>query len=108
MMTKFIIQWQDQFGKWHRLQEKHNAADAFRTAQQRVRSTGKRHRLVDESGALLDIVNPLDAVVDAIAHTNVKPPRLTKQGFVARGAAVTARKDDVSAADQAAMANVAG
>jgi len=61
-MTKFIIQWQDQFGKWHRLQEKHNAADAFRTAQQRARSTGKRHRLVDESGALLDIVNPLDAV----------------------------------------------
>ena len=29
----------------------------------------------------------LDAVVDAIAHIDIKPPRLTKQGFVAGGAA---------------------
>ena len=27
------------------------------------------------------------AVVDAIAHIDIKPPRRTKQGFVARGAA---------------------
>ena len=26
-------------------------------------------------------------MVDAIAHVDIKPPRLTKQGFVARGAA---------------------
>ena len=58
MATRFIIQWQDQFGKWQRFQEKHNAADAFRTAQQRARSTGKRHRLVDQSGALLDLLDP--------------------------------------------------
>jgi len=57
-MTKIIIQWQDQFGKWHRFQEKHNAADAFRTAQQRARSTGKRHRLVDDGGRLLDLIEP--------------------------------------------------
>jgi len=31
-----------------------------------------------------------DAVVNAIAHINVKPPRLTKQGFVAQGAAAVA------------------
>ena len=30
----------------------------------------------------------VDAVVDAIAHIHVKPPRLTKPGFVAGGAAV--------------------
>ena len=31
-----------------------------------------------------------DAVVDAIAHVDIKPPRLTKQGFVARGPAAMA------------------
>ena len=58
MSTKIIIQWQDQFGHWQRYQEKHNAADAYRTAQQRARSTGKRHRLVDDDGRLLDILDP--------------------------------------------------
>jgi hypothetical protein len=53
---KIIIQYQDQFGKWHRLQEKHNAADAYRTAKARARNTGKRHRLVDAEGRLLDLV----------------------------------------------------
>ena len=32
----------------------------------------------------------LDAVVNAVAHIHVKPPRLTKQGFVAGGAAAVA------------------
>jgi len=43
---------------WQRYQEKHNQADAFRTAQARARSTGKRHRLVDEAGRLLDLLEP--------------------------------------------------
>jgi hypothetical protein len=29
-----------------------------RTVQARARSTGKRHRLVDEEGGLLDLVEP--------------------------------------------------
>ena len=58
MSIKIIIQWQDQFGKWQRFQEKHNAADAFRTAQNRAKATGKRHRLADQSGALLDLIDP--------------------------------------------------
>ena len=57
-MTRIVIQWQDQFGRWQRFQEKHNQADAFRTAQARARSTGKPHRLVDEAGQLLDLVEP--------------------------------------------------
>lgn len=57
-MTRIVIQWQDQFGHWQRFQEKHNQADAFRTAQARARSTGMRHRLVDEAGQLLDLVEP--------------------------------------------------
>jgi DNA relaxase NicK len=58
VMTRVDIQWQDQFGRWQRFQEKHNQADAFRTAQARARSTGKRHRLVDANGQLLDLVEP--------------------------------------------------
>jgi hypothetical protein len=58
MSQRIIIQWQDQFGHWQRFQEKHNHGDACRTAKQRARSTGKRHRLVDESGRLLDLIDP--------------------------------------------------
>ena len=57
-MTRIIIQWQDQSGNWQRYQEKHNQADAYRTAAARARSTGKRHRLVDEHGQLLDLIEP--------------------------------------------------
>jgi hypothetical protein len=57
-VTRMVIQWQDQFGRWQRFQEKHNQADAFRTAQARARSTGKRHRLVDAAGQLLDLLEP--------------------------------------------------
>ena len=57
-MARVTIEWQDQFGRWQRYQDKHNQADAFRTAQARARSTGKRHRLVDERGQLLDLLEP--------------------------------------------------
>jgi predicted metal-dependent hydrolase len=43
---KIIIEYQDQFGKWHRFQEKHNAADAYQVAKNRAESTKKRHRLM--------------------------------------------------------------
>ena len=52
------IEWQDQFGRWHHYQSKQNQADAYRVAQRRAESTGKRHRLVDQTGALLDLINP--------------------------------------------------
>ena len=38
---------QDQDGNWHHCQTKQNQADAYRVAQRRAESTGKRHRLVD-------------------------------------------------------------
>ena len=56
-MTKVDIQYQDQFGRWRHLQTKHNAGDAYRSAANRARSTGKRHRLVDEDGTLLDLID---------------------------------------------------
>ena len=57
MTIKIIIEYQDQFGRWHRFQEKHNAADAYRSAKQRATSIGKRHRLVDSDGHLLDLTD---------------------------------------------------
>ena len=57
-MTKIDIQYQDQFGKWRHLQTKHHQGDAYRTAANRARSTGKRHRLVDDRGNLLDLIEP--------------------------------------------------
>jgi hypothetical protein len=55
---KIEIDWQDQFGRWHHYQTKHNERDAFRVAQQRAGSTKKRHRLVSENGGLLDLIDP--------------------------------------------------
>ena len=52
------IEYQDQFGRWKHYQTKQNQADAYRVAQRRAETTGKRHRLVDVKGALLDMLNP--------------------------------------------------
>ena len=50
------IEWQDQHGNWHHYQTKQNQADAYRVAQRRAESTGKRHRLVDSERHLMEIV----------------------------------------------------
>jgi hypothetical protein len=50
------IEWQDQNGNWHHYQTKQNQEDAFRVPQRRTQSTKKRHRLVDDAGRLLDIL----------------------------------------------------
>lgn len=57
-MPRIEIEYQDQFGRWQHYQTKHNEADAYRTARNRARNTGKRHRLVDESGRLIDVIVP--------------------------------------------------
>ena len=51
------IEYQDQFGRWHHYQTKQNQVDAYRVAQRRAESTGKRHRLVDGDGRLLDLID---------------------------------------------------
>ena len=58
MSTVIVIEYQDQIGKWQRYKEIHNEAEAFQVAKQRAKSTNKRHRLVDNSGRLLDIFEP--------------------------------------------------
>ena len=55
---KVIIEYQDMFGIWRRYQEMNHQPSAYRTAQGRASSTGKRHRLIDSNGAVLDLVEP--------------------------------------------------
>jgi len=55
---KVHIEWQDQRHRWHHCQTKHNERDAFRVESNRARSTGQRHRLVDDQKRLLDLVDP--------------------------------------------------
>ena len=52
---KFNIEYQDQHHRWHHYQTNHNERDASRVAMNRAKSTGKRHRLVDEAGHLVDV-----------------------------------------------------
>jgi len=57
-MKKIIIEWQNQFGGWNRFAEVSHAPSAYRTAKQRAKTTGKRHRLVNADGRMLDIIEP--------------------------------------------------
>ena len=54
---KINIEYQDQFVRWHHYQTKQNQADAYRVAQRRAESTRKRHRLVDDDGRLVDLID---------------------------------------------------
>ena len=56
-MKKVTIQYQDQFGHWKHYTTKHHEPDAYRTAVFRAKMTNKRHRLIDESNRLPDIID---------------------------------------------------
>jgi len=58
MTTRTKIEWQDQHGRWNHLQTMHHQPSAFLMAQKRARTTGKRHRLLDQEGRLLDLMDP--------------------------------------------------
>jgi len=55
---RVIIEYQDQIGKWRRYGESHHQPSAYRSATARSNATGKRFRLVDINGNLLDLINP--------------------------------------------------
>jgi hypothetical protein len=57
-MARIKIEWQNNVGRWQSYQTHSNERDAFRSAQNRARSTGQRHRLVDQDGRLLDVIDP--------------------------------------------------
>ena len=72
-MAKIFIQRQDQFGRWHSYQTKYNERDAFKTATNRAKQTGQRHRIVDEDGRVLDICDQevmLDMIQKRIYNKN--------------------------------------
>lgn len=55
---KFIIQWRDQFGRYHNFQTQHGRTSAYRTAETRSHQTKKVHRIIDEEGHLVDLFYP--------------------------------------------------
>ena len=71
-MAKIYIEYQDQFGKWHQYQTKHNERDAFRVASARAKQTGKRHRIVDENRRLLDMWTDSDGFVGYVRQIHFK------------------------------------
>ena len=58
MAEKFHIEFSDQWSRWHHLQVKYNLPDAVRIAKARAHSTRKRHRIVNDDGQLLDLIDP--------------------------------------------------
>jgi hypothetical protein len=52
------IEYQNQFDNWLHHQTMHHEANAYRTAKTRAKQTGKRHRLVNDAGSLLDLIEP--------------------------------------------------
>ena len=57
-MKKVSIQFLDQFGYWKHLRTSHHEPTARKEASNRAKSTNKRHRLVDSSNNILDILEP--------------------------------------------------
>ena len=70
-MTKIDIQYQNQFGRWRHLQTKYNEGDAYRSAANRARSTGKRHQLVDQDRILLDLIKPCEKTQELIYKESI-------------------------------------
>jgi len=58
LLVKIHIEYQDQFGYWKHYTTQNHQPSAYITAKHRARSTGKRYRLVDEDGRVLDLLNP--------------------------------------------------
>ena len=53
---KIYVEWCDQFNRWVRYGCYQNDLTAYSVANNRARSTGKRHRLITEDHSLLDII----------------------------------------------------
>jgi|TARA_R100000805_G_C3605875_1_gene106309 hypothetical protein len=55
---KYVIQWRDQFFRYHNYQTQHGRTSAYKTAETRTRQTGKVHRIIDGDGNLVDLFHP--------------------------------------------------
>jgi|TARA_B000000557_G_scaffold165816_1_gene134714 hypothetical protein len=54
----FYIQWLSQFNRWEKFTSYHHQPTAYKVASNRAKSTGKKHRIIDSSGQLVDLFNP--------------------------------------------------
>ena len=55
-MSKVIIEWQNHQQQWVYFSSFSHEATAYRFAVSRSRTTGKRHRLKNETGTIIDII----------------------------------------------------
>ena len=56
--TEYVIQWRDEFGKYHNYETQYRRTSAIRTAEQRARYTDKVYRIIDGDGNLIDLFFP--------------------------------------------------
>ena len=57
-MKKVMIEWLDHQNRWRHYSSSHHEPTAYKTAQTRAVSTGKRHRITSEEGSLIDVFEP--------------------------------------------------
>jgi len=55
---KFTISWQDEWKRWQRYGVATNLLSAYKSAESRAKSTGRRFRLTDENNTLIDLIDP--------------------------------------------------
>lgn len=56
-MVRVHIEYMTNQQRWQHYQTKHNEPDAYRTARYRAKATGKRYRLVDDDGRIIDLID---------------------------------------------------
>ena len=56
-MVRVHIEYMTNQQRWQHYQTKHNEPDAYRTAMYRAKATGKRYRLVDDDGRIIDLID---------------------------------------------------
>ena len=54
---KIHLYCQQQFGNWMHYQTKHNGNDAYRVAKLKSKQMGKRFKLTDDDGRVLDLID---------------------------------------------------
>ena len=54
---KIHIEWLDQHNYWVHYTTMNHQPSALRTAENRARSTGKKHRLISDDGTLIDLIS---------------------------------------------------
>jgi len=59
--TEFRIEWQDSKGNWRNFPyqgSRQKKSETFHMMKRRALSTGKRHRMVNDNGQIVDVFDP--------------------------------------------------